>query len=110
MRIATSLLALLTLGWYLFFYTPLKRRTLMCTFVGAFSGAMPVLIGYVAATGKPIPVTRARRHGHSIVVANAQIAAIAASCRLSVATRDETPFRAASITVINPWVGMPMSD
>ena len=51
-RTAASLLALLTLGWYLFFYTPLKRRTPMCTFVGAFSGAMPVLIGYVAATGK----------------------------------------------------------
>jgi len=47
-----SLLALLTLGWYLFFYTPLKRRTPLCTFIGAFSGAMPVLIGYVAAAGK----------------------------------------------------------
>lgn len=51
-RPAASLLALLTLGWYLFFYTPLKRRTPLCTFVGAFSGAMPVLIGYIAATGK----------------------------------------------------------
>jgi len=51
-RPSASLLALLTLGWYLFFYTPLKRRTPMCTFVGAFSGAMPVLIGYVAAAGK----------------------------------------------------------
>jgi protoheme IX farnesyltransferase len=51
-RPAASLLALLTLGWYLFFYTPLKRRTPICTLVGAFSGAMPVLIGYVAATGK----------------------------------------------------------
>src|SRR6266566_8849392 len=34
------------------FYTPLKRRTPMCTLVGAFPGAMPVLIGYVAAAGK----------------------------------------------------------
>jgi heme o synthase len=51
-RPAASLLALLTLGGYLFLYTPLKRRTPMCTLVGAFPGAMPVLIGYIAATGK----------------------------------------------------------
>jgi protoheme IX farnesyltransferase len=51
-RPAASLLALSTLGGYLFLYTPLKRRTPMCTLVGAFPGAMPVLIGYVAATGK----------------------------------------------------------
>ena len=51
-RPAASLLALLTLCAYLFLYTPLKRRTPSCTLVGAFPGAMPVLIGYVAATGK----------------------------------------------------------
>jgi protoheme IX farnesyltransferase len=51
-RPAASLLALLTLAGYLFFYTPLKRRTPMCTLVGAFPGAMPALIGYVAATGR----------------------------------------------------------
>jgi toxin FitB len=48
-------------------------------------------------------VTRARLRGHSIGVADAQIAAIAASRRFSVATRDEEPFRAAGITVIDPW-------
>jgi len=51
-RPTASLLALLTLGAYLFLYTPLKRRTPWCTLAGAFPGAMPVLIGYVAATGK----------------------------------------------------------
>jgi heme o synthase len=51
-RPVVCLLALLTLGGYLFLYTPLKRRTPMCTLVGAFPGAMPVLIGYVAAAGK----------------------------------------------------------
>jgi protoheme IX farnesyltransferase len=51
-RPAASLLALLTLGGYLFLYTPLKRRTPLCTFIGAIPGAMPVLIGYVAATAK----------------------------------------------------------
>jgi len=51
-RPTASLLTLLTLAGYLFLYTPLKRRTPLCTLVGAFPGAMPVLIGYVAATGK----------------------------------------------------------
>jgi protoheme IX farnesyltransferase len=51
-RPAASLLALLTLGAYLFLYTPLKRRTPLCTFIGAIPGAMPVVIGYVAATGQ----------------------------------------------------------
>jgi len=48
-------------------------------------------------------VTRARLHGHPIAVADAQIAAIAASRRFTVATRDEGPFRAAGVPVINPW-------
>lgn len=51
-RPAATLLALIALGWYLLFYTPLKRCTPMCTLAGAFPGATPVLIGYVAATGK----------------------------------------------------------
>ena len=50
-RPAASLLAMLTLVCSLFLYTPLKRRTPMCTLVGAFPGAVPVLIGYVAAAG-----------------------------------------------------------
>jgi protoheme IX farnesyltransferase len=44
----TSALALATLGSYLVFYTPLKRRTPLCTLVGAFPGAMPPLIGWAA--------------------------------------------------------------
>jgi protoheme IX farnesyltransferase len=51
-RLAPSVLALLTLCGYLFLYTPLKRRTSMCTLIGAIPGAMPVLIGYVAVAGK----------------------------------------------------------
>lgn len=44
----TSVLALATLATYLVFYTPLKRRTPLCTLVGAFPGAMPPLIGWAA--------------------------------------------------------------
>jgi protoheme IX farnesyltransferase len=45
-----SLLAALTLISYLVFYTPLKRITPLCTFVGAVPGAMPTLIGWAAAS------------------------------------------------------------
>lgn len=52
-------------------------------------------------------VTRARRQGHPMAVADAQIAAIAASRQFSVATRDEAPFQAAGVPVINPWTSTP---
>jgi heme o synthase len=47
-----SLLAMSTLLSYLFLYTPLKRKSPLCTLVGAFSGAMPPLIGWAAASGQ----------------------------------------------------------
>jgi protoheme IX farnesyltransferase len=46
-----SLMAAVTLASYLFIYTPLKRKTPLCTLAGAFPGAMPPLIGWAAATG-----------------------------------------------------------
>jgi protoheme IX farnesyltransferase len=45
----TALLGLLTLFSYLFVYTPLKRKTRLCTLVGAFPGAAPILMGWAAA-------------------------------------------------------------
>ena len=51
-NLLASLIALLTLATYLFFYTPLKRRTALCTLVGAFPGAAPPLIGCAAAAGR----------------------------------------------------------
>ena len=47
-----SVLAAFTLLSYLFLYTPLKRKTPLCTLIGAIPGAMPPLIGYAAAAGK----------------------------------------------------------
>ncbi len=54
-----SLLAILTLASYLFLYTPLKRKTPLCTLIGAFPGAVPPLIGWAAARGwlDPEPFT-----------------------------------------------------
>jgi len=46
-----SFLALFTLATYLLIYTPLKKKTPWCTFIGAFPGAMPPLIGWAAARG-----------------------------------------------------------
>ena len=41
-------LALATIVTYIAFYTPLKRRTSLCTIVGAVSGAIPPVIGWTA--------------------------------------------------------------
>lgn len=46
-----SALGVLTCLSYLLAYTPLKKRTVWATFVGAFPGAVPPLIGWAAATG-----------------------------------------------------------
>jgi protoheme IX farnesyltransferase len=51
-NVLASLLAMATLVCYLFFYTPLKRKTPLCTLIGAFPGAMPPLIGWAAGSGK----------------------------------------------------------
>lgn len=50
-NLLASLLAVLTLLAYLLVYTPLKRKTPLCTLVGAFPGAAPPLIGWAAACG-----------------------------------------------------------
>ncbi len=48
-------------------------------------------------------VTLARANGYAISVADGQIAAIAVSRNPKIASRDEAPFRAAGLAVINPW-------
>ena len=47
-----SLLSIFTLLGYLFLYTPLKRKTPLCTLIGALPGATPPLIGWAAACGR----------------------------------------------------------
>jgi protoheme IX farnesyltransferase len=48
----TGWLSLATAAVYLAAYTPLKKIHPICTFVGAFPGAMPGLLGWTAARGR----------------------------------------------------------
>jgi protoheme IX farnesyltransferase len=51
-NVLASVLSILTLLGYLFLYTPLKRKTPLCTLIGALPGAAPPLIGWAAASGR----------------------------------------------------------
>jgi heme o synthase len=51
-NILTGALAMLTALVYLAAYTPLKRVSPFCTFVGAFPGAMPGVLGWTAVRGR----------------------------------------------------------
>jgi protoheme IX farnesyltransferase len=54
-NLVAAALAMATLLSYLLIYTPLKRRTPLCTLLGAFPGAMPTLIGWAGASGRIDP-------------------------------------------------------
>jgi heme o synthase len=47
-----GVLGLIALISYTLLYTPLKTRTPFCVFVGAVPGAIPPMLGWVAATGQ----------------------------------------------------------
>jgi len=47
-NLLTGVVGLAALLSYLLLYTPLKRRTDLCTLVGAFPGAAPILMGWTA--------------------------------------------------------------
>ncbi len=51
-NLLTGMLALATSVSYLGMYTPLKKVSPWCTFVGAFPGAMPGVLGWAAARGR----------------------------------------------------------
>lgn len=51
----TGTLAALTLASYVFVYTPLKRHSALNVFIGAVPGALPIMGGWAAATGRLDP-------------------------------------------------------
>lgn len=48
----TGILGFISLFMYVALYTPLKKHSAWAAFVGAFPGAFPPMLGYVAATGR----------------------------------------------------------
>ncbi len=50
-NVLASLVTAAITGSYLFWYTPLKRKTSLCSVVGALPGALPPVTGWVAARG-----------------------------------------------------------
>lgn len=48
----TAMFGAISIFIYVFLYTPLKTRTPLSVFVGAFPGAIPFMLGWVAATNK----------------------------------------------------------
>lgn len=48
---ATAFFGALSIVLYAAVYTPLKTKTPLCVFVGAFPGAIPYMLGWVAASG-----------------------------------------------------------
>lgn len=57
----------------------------------------------VCTTAYAQALATVRKAGYGIATADACIAAVALANGLIVATRDANPFRAAGLTVINPW-------
>tara|TARA_Y100001954_G_scaffold237100_1_gene299733 strand:- start:1757 stop:2557 length:801 start_codon:yes stop_codon:yes gene_type:complete len=46
-----AFLGFIAMVLYAFVYTPMKSKSSLCVFIGAIPGALPPMIGYVAATG-----------------------------------------------------------
>lgn len=49
----TGILSVFSIFLYAFLYTPMKRKSPVAVFIGAFPGALPPLIGYFAAFDNP---------------------------------------------------------
>jgi protoheme IX farnesyltransferase len=52
LNLLTGILSVFSILFYAFIYTPLKQKTPIAVLLGAIPGALPPLIGYVAAHGK----------------------------------------------------------
>ncbi len=52
LNLKSALVSMISLIMYAYIYTPLKQKTSFSVFVGAFPGAFPPLIGYIAATNQ----------------------------------------------------------
>lgn len=83
-----------------------RRRTLAAAArnkIGDLFGDRIIPFDVAAAEAYATVVILARGNGYAISTADGQIAAIAASRSFTIASRDEAPFQAAGLAVINPW-------
>ncbi|HET7118185.1 MAG TPA: heme o synthase [Hanamia sp.] len=71
-NLASAMIALFSLFLYAFVYTPLKKVNSISVIVGAFPGALPCLIGWVAGTGLISPFAHFQG-----VMANGEVAQFA---------------------------------
>ncbi|HEX2488219.1 MAG TPA: heme o synthase [Blastocatellia bacterium] len=76
----TAFWGLVALASYLFLYTPLKTRTHWCTFIGAFPGALPPLLGWAAARNE-VGIEAATLFGIMFLWQFPHFHAIATMCR-----------------------------
>jgi heme o synthase len=51
----TGALSAIIFAGYLFLYTPLKRKTWLCTLIGAVPGALPIVLGWTGANAALSP-------------------------------------------------------
>jgi len=54
-NLTASLLSFISFALYVFIYTPLKPKTPLSVLVGAFPGALPILVGCIAASNQFYP-------------------------------------------------------
>jgi protoheme IX farnesyltransferase len=68
----SALLSLFSLFLYAYIYTPLKKVNSIAVLVGAFPGALPCLIGWVAGTGviDPFATVTATINGSTVQISN----------------------------------------
>jgi predicted nucleic acid-binding protein len=84
-----------------------RRRTLATAVreeIVSLFGDRIIPFDIAAAEAYAKVVIFARGNGYALSIADGQIAAIAASRSFRVASRDEAPFQASGLVVINPWV------
>ena len=84
-----------------------KRRQVLVSALSALVDRLfgPRVLAFDQAAAKAYAslVGHARAKGHSISVADGQIAAIAEVHGFTIATRDTAPFRAVGARLLNPW-------
>jgi heme o synthase len=68
LNFVAGLLSVFSILLYAFFYTPLKRKSPIAVFVGAFPGALPPLIGYYAAFSQNDLASYSQHNAAAIVI------------------------------------------